>query len=452
VFSDEAVNCYGLDIVAKNLITCGKREVPLAEAEVLLYSFYWPEQLYEFVRWKRQNAQALEGKIIVAGGNAATTNPASILPFVDYVFCGDGDEWDGDLSSKHLTDGTRTATICCMDPIRPALYVETKRHRTTFVEISRGCKNKCLFCQYSWLKPYRECNIYDIAAALENRQTKAARIFSADRMQHSRFPEIRKITRHLGIQDLSADVSLKFLARNKEAIGYINKIRTGLDGLSERLRRQVSKPLNNEAIICTMAHAVKSGIKCFDWYMIYGYPDETEADVDEFCGLLEQLGPVMRDKTLAIHWNAFQPNALTPMQWCSPLWPYPQQWLTKVNTVRWADGKIMHKPLRTNDETLVRRLLATRGTRETAKLIEAYAVSAKLRSSTPAILKQYRKITGRELMGPWPVSEPMPWDGLVDYPRDKMLAVYKKRFFQHGGHEPGSKDGRERMSTKKPRP
>lgn len=262
VFSDQAINCYGLDIVAKSLMASGKHETTLDRAEVLLFSFYWPEQVFEFVRWKRQHAKEIDGKLIVAGGNAATTNPASILPFVDFVYCGDGDQWDGDLDSPYITDGTREAEICRQEPIRPSLYVERKRHETTFIEISRGCKNKCLFCQYTWLKPYRECNIYDIAAAMENRSTKSARIFSADRMQHSRFPEIRKLTQDQGIQDLSADVSLRYLSKKRDAVEYISKIRTGVDGLSERLRRLANKPLSNKDIVNTIYRLISQQVFC----------------------------------------------------------------------------------------------------------------------------------------------------------------------------------------------
>jgi hypothetical protein len=94
-FSGESENCYGLEVVKQGLDRKGISVAPLdytTETPVLV-SLYWPEQIFDFIKWRYQNR--MKHKKVIVGGNYPTTSTSAVMPFADYVYLGDGELWDG---------------------------------------------------------------------------------------------------------------------------------------------------------------------------------------------------------------------------------------------------------------------------------------------------------------------------------------------------------------------
>ena len=429
-FSGSSENCYGLEIVKTSLLKAGHNVLPFNpdSKNPVLVSLYWPEQIYDFVRFRYQSK--MRGRQIITGGNFPTTSPSAVLPFCDSVFLGDGELWDGALDDPHLINSTSPATARAeVQEIMPVPYEDLQQSRRAFIEISRGCKNKCLFCQYGWLKEYREANIVDIKEALKRVKTKSVRVFAADRFQHHDYQAIRDMMESRGKTDTGSDVSIRFLLQNPGYLKYTNKVRVGVEGLSHRLRKMIGKPYTNDDIIkfCTLVR--DAGIKSLDFYMIYGLPTETDADVDEYRELLLKLDEIMPPGyALAIHWNAFTPSAMTPLQWAAPA----QGEFNGVAALFAGTGnksiKVYHKPKFTGPWTIIKRMLAIRGSAETKKLVFSVATrEAEFKRAPDVVLREFKDATARDLLSEWPIDTPMPWDKFAVYDTATMLRLYKSR-------------------------
>lgn len=420
-------SCYGLYVTERRFKSLGKKKVDAAEAQVLAHSSYWPEQILDLIRYRATHKTSAA---ILVGGNSPTTNPSPYLAMGCYVWLGDGECYADDSASLLSPDNDLPRPIAVTPAVYPVDgYVDTQKEgkasRRSFVEISRGCKNRCSFCQYGWLKPYREAEYEHIAAVIERAETKHVRVFAADRFQHKDYMKIRTLLECQGSIDTGSDSSISFLLKHPEYLGMTRKIRTGIEGMSQRLRFSVNKKITDENILEVHELAVKQDIKCFDWYMIYGLPGETDEDAMCFIGLLKKLAPIMRGRTLAIHWNAFQPNACTPLQWASPAVRYDRRRLDTINTCR-PGYTIMHKPLYTSPPKIAARVLLARSGAEHVNMLRSIAFKPSIANNVDLIEKEYRRISGFDLFGEWPKDKPFPWDKHVQYDAGLMWRNYEK--------------------------
>lgn len=408
----------------------------------ILVSIYWPEQVYQFIKWFYE--EGVEDRGIIVGGNTATANPDVFLAFVDRVYLGDGEEWDGSWEHRFIVEKENPLPkqIARTIDLLPVLYEDVQTTRRAFCEIARGCQNKCLFCQYGWMKPYREADIADIKLIIELAKTKSIRVFSADRFQHSQYPQIRALLEKKGAADTGSDASLPWILKHPEYLAYTNKIRTGIEGMSERLRRLCGKPYTDDMILDFSVKIAEAGIKCLDWYMIYGLPTESEEDVQAFRKLLLKLDKIMpKGYTLAIHWNAFTPSAQTPFQWEKPAYRYNQEPMRRLLfSRREQDNMIfMHKPKFTSDATLLKRILAIRAFKENRELL--YTLSKHpgyFKKHSEAIFTKYKEQTGLSLSDKWTDEVEFPWDKWVVYPKEKMRKVRDGFMRQYGLSKVGS--------------
>jgi hypothetical protein len=430
-FSGKSINCYGLEVVRHTLKSKDISCVPYDKntKEPVLVSLYWPEQLYNYVRWRFRSCNI--NRDIVVGGNYPSTSPGAIVAFDTNVFMGEGEKFNGTLEGVNFAKRGEPKEKAVADTVVPLPYEDVQTTRRSFCEISRGCRNKCLFCQYGWLKPYREANLTDIIHVCKRASTKSIRVFAADRFAHSNYFTIRQELKSIGKNDTGSDVSMRFMFKNPQYLQFTNKIRVGIEGCSERLRRLVGKPFTDEKIVEFCKMIVDAGIKSLDWYMIYGLPTETKEDHVQFRELLKKLDAELpTGYVIAIHWNAFTPSAQTPFQWAAPAQVpenYPE--LAKMFNLRENHNiKIYHKPRFTGEWTLIRRMLAIRANEGLAKLIYNFAFGeAKFKKNPKTFLRLCEKEAGYDIMQEWPVDRPFPWDEYCLYRKDLMLRLWCSR-------------------------
>lgn len=429
-FSKNAIETYGLHYVLNNLKACGYNVRPYdaTTKNPVLVSLYWQEQLYPFLKWRYSSN--LKGREIIVGGNYPTSNPNIFKIFDCDVFMGDGELFKyGDPEFLAVEDGPKEKAVA--DLIKPFGYIETQKASRGLCELSRGCKNHCLFCQYSWLKPYREAGITDIKKVLsflKKEKINQIRCFAADRLQHSEYNNINKAVDDMGLTDTSCDITLLNGLRGDFDAGNVNAIQFGLEGLSERLRKIVKKPISDKDFISFCKKVAGSGRKAIQAYMIYGLPTENDADVDAFRGLIERADKELPENfVLCFHWNAFQPNALTPFQWAAPAMIPNKQlrifWREKIN----KRIKILHKPTITSEWTMVKRIIAIRADEKTKHIPFTISRIGNTRTKyTEEIKKEFLLKSGYSLCEEWPLDVPLPWDKYIKYDIEKLKKIYLK--------------------------
>jgi radical SAM superfamily enzyme YgiQ (UPF0313 family) len=370
----------------------------------------------------------MKGRRVIVGGNYATTSPSAVLPFCDAVYLGDGESWDGEWSGPHvILPGESGKRIAVEKNIMPSVFSDVQDNTRDFVEISRGCRNKCLFCQYGWLKPYREANLVDCMEVMKRCKSRTVRVFAADRFQHSCYPQLRAWLDKTGKTDSGSDMSIAFLLRNPEWLKFTNKVRVGVEGCSHFLRKLVLKPFSDEDLVRFCRVVVDAGIKCFDWYMIYGLPGEREEDAEQFLELVRKVDAALPEKyTMCLHWNAFTPNAMTPFQWAAAATTQHKTLLDGLaKPFAGQRATWMHKPLLTNRWTVIKRMACIRSSEATKALIFSMAKNeSKWKTATGAVEREFKSLTKKDLCAAWPESDPFPWDGMVEYNRQKMETLW----------------------------
>ena len=171
---------------------------------------------------------------------------------------------------------------------------------------SRGCKSKCLFCQTGWERNYTT-NPY---------QTKLQRV--ADSLSR------KKIKFSLVTNDGAQEKTIikgqsQFLSMrlsNLRKIMPITKkmtrsVRIGVEGISERLRLAVGKPIKNKDLYDTTIKLLNEGIGA-RWFFIPGLPNETKSDWDELKDLIQMIGKIKKGVVM-MNFHAFIPQPATPL-------------------------------------------------------------------------------------------------------------------------------------------
>ena len=229
----------------------------------------------EIERAYRRGLSPGADRTVVAGGMCAL-NPWAIP--ADVICFGRAEDQVADiLGGARLPNVWRRAD----DPNVEGAYRIRQAQRLLPLEVSVGCRNRCKYCQYSWIRPGRIGSNYSATGPR---------------------PASEDDWRGLTITGSGRYIS-------------------ALDGWSETTRRRVAKPITDAEIVAKIAAAqqveaeAQVGIKI---YMIIGYPWETPAslaaDIDAMRDLIASADTGRGNVALVFHCTPFIPEPMTPMQ------------------------------------------------------------------------------------------------------------------------------------------
>lgn len=260
----------------------------------------WWSFVDERTRW-----QSGHYKVIIGGAGLLHITP--FLPFGDYFMFGRGENLIAPLVRGIEQDGGyEHESIACRETFSPDRIYKMAQtdhpypHRIAlsdthnFEEGPIGCNHKCFFCGYTWHR----------------------RFVSPDKYYHMEDTLFGNIAdKERAMLDLHEDPS---------SVDFAHLRTTAIDGMSERLRRMINKPITREimlefldAMLCYegKAHQIK-------FYNIVGYPTETDEDWFEFLDTLREADEraPQRDKqwSIVLHSTPFRPMPATPMA-CEPM-------------------------------------------------------------------------------------------------------------------------------------
>ncbi len=201
---------------------------------------------------KRIRKMYPSNKIIVGG--AGSTSPYSFSMYSDAVCVGDGQKFihtmctDGidaaiSLPNSFVYGETRKVEVDQGFPWgMPPIQAEDGIYR---VWCGRGCKNRCVFCQTAWAHTYSENPnpdrlIHQIEYLLNHNHK--VNYLSNDPAQHSFYNRLPPVGH--------GSYSFRFLKKN--GLPPAREIRMGVEGVSERLRAAVGKPIPHDDLVgCT---------------------------------------------------------------------------------------------------------------------------------------------------------------------------------------------------------
>lgn len=171
------------------------------------------------------------------------------------------------------------------------------------VSLSRGCRRKCLFCQTGWEAPYR-------VAPSVARQVKVAHELTR---RGKKFAYISNDISADGVVDWSGAEfgSVSFKAMAGRIDGLPRTVRIGVEGVSERLRTAVGKPIGTTELVDFCARLSVAG-RFSRLFFIAGLPGETDDDWNELDELL--IGLARQDRGVnVLTFHAYIPHPASPL-------------------------------------------------------------------------------------------------------------------------------------------
>jgi len=400
---------------------------------------WWPF-VAERLTWPR-------GRYQVVVGGAAVLNIRPFLEYADYFVLGRGERVAPPLVAALLRGEAfeHPSVVRSRDfsPDKAYLIAQAEacyEHTTTmangkpFTEEAIGCQQRCLFCGYTWQRAH---------VGMTQRYAGAGNALYKGSDERTMFE-----------LDLDHPETWDVDYEGKKS----NKLRIiGLDGLSERLRRMVNKPITRE-----MLHKFLAGLHVIPHphrvkvYNIIGYPTETESDQMEFIDTLieaDATTPSLGDRKqwgielVSTPFRAMPatPGAYWPMSYVNyrySLGPrfksrgYYRPWEGKENVFFQGRSLWSYETFGTEHlATVVFDCLGLRGTEDHAAVARAIVLNRAFWGASGAVrlatLERYLDV--EDLFRPYRLHD-LPTRYLRTYVTPEgMLRAQDKRLRAHGG-------------------
>jgi radical SAM superfamily enzyme YgiQ (UPF0313 family) len=216
-------------------------------------------------------------------------------------------------------------------PTKPIIpYIEAI-HDRAMLEIMRGCKWGCKFCQAGWTGwPVRQKKMETLISMaddiLKNTGYEELSLVSLSSSDYNKIDELAK-TLARKYENKKINISLPSMRTNTFSIKLAKEIaRVRPSGVTlapeagtQRLRDVIGKKMSEEDIMNGVAAAFENGIESIKLYFMIGLPTETEADLIGICDLAKKILAVGRKITrrarVTVNLATFIPKPHTPLQW-----------------------------------------------------------------------------------------------------------------------------------------
>jgi len=298
-------------------------------------------------------------KFKVVAGGAGMQNPTVIRNYIDYAVFGRGENIIHPLIDCVLGGGVFThesvMNLPDIHPVKLCQSLELYPHEINlgkgrgcrcWKESFIGCPNKCLFCHYTWARKKIGGDTYYQGELTMNRSIECL------------WKDIPRINKKEG------------------------RIRSAIDGFSERLRMVYGKHISNQEIIDGINHLGSfEGITVLLVYNISNMPHETEEDREELYKTIKKATP--KNRVIVVFQSTpFRPSLLTPLQW-SPVTLYPATSDLSAEVIHDSDKlRVMHSFSNESPYSQIQTVIVSRATPETNKLFHALCFHPQLRKGT----------------------------------------------------------------------
>ncbi len=312
--------------------------------------------------------------LVIAGGSCAF-NPEPVADIFDAVAVGDGEEVIGEIVEirREMNGAPRSELLARLADV-PGVYVprlcdavflngappegpEGRRavkkrvlrdlnrvvapkrpivphvqavHDRISVEIARGCRRGCRFCQAGYIyRPVRERDPGTVERAVEARRVatgmEEVSLLSLSSGDYTDIgPLMGRLMGELAEKRVALSVpSLRVDTLTDEMIAQIKRVRkTGFtvapEAGSERLRAVINKDITEAEIEATIDRVFRAGWRLIKLYFMIGLPTETDEDVRavaDLIGKIERRVPGWVRGGVNVSVSTFIPKPHTPFQW-----------------------------------------------------------------------------------------------------------------------------------------
>jgi len=190
----------------------------------------------------------------------------------------------GDLVDDLYTgelDGEENATEIVSAPVI--------RDGKGVIELTRGCRMRCGFCEYAWGREYREKPLELVKQQIDEmvrRRCRRINFMSANFAGYSRFDELMEYAAANALQILNSDHCISSAHRLYPWLVYLPRtIKCGIESFDAAKRAAIGKPISDARLLMTITELLKVA-NHLHFYLIYGLPGD---DYDRWFAWLETL-------------------------------------------------------------------------------------------------------------------------------------------------------------------
>jgi radical SAM family uncharacterized protein len=307
-----------------------------------------------------RSAERKENEPLVMAGGPCVFNPEPVADFVDFFVIGEAEEVlveiiDALRKTLNATRLTKLQTLAALPgiyvpginksvkkryikdfsavayPLFPVVPFIEAVHDRAVLEIMRGCKWGCKFCQAGWTgRPVREKKmellIQQADALLKNTGYDELSLVSLSSSDYSRIDELAKTLAQKYERD-RINISLPSMRTNTFSIKLakeISRVRSSSVTLApeagtQRLRDVIGKNMTEEHILEGVQAAFSEGLESIKLYFMIGLPTETDEDLLAIPTLAQKIYEIGKSHTrrvrVTVNLATFVPKPHTPLQW-----------------------------------------------------------------------------------------------------------------------------------------
>jgi len=350
ITNTKSVGCYFIE-QASNAQYLPFAKLPRIRDAIILLSIHHVKDLPYM---EELPDEFLERNIIIGGGHTMN-NPWPHLKYCDAVFIGEAEteivgiiELAQAAESKQafrrlIHDHPNMATVekigtCAVhkhyveDIERNPVYLNqssAEGHADTwYIEMARGCRSKCYYCELGWTNPYREIsaeNAIDKIDSLDTSICNRVNVFGPDDASYSHYNQVHDRIIERGLQmnfgSMRFDTLKKLTLKHKKNFLF----RFGLDSFTDEGRRIVNKHITWDEVIRDTVEMAQAGFVLFKYFVIFGYPWEGMKEFEYFVSKLYELDRRLhfrvRPIILRLKFTPLIPQPLTPLEDITPNYP-----------------------------------------------------------------------------------------------------------------------------------
>jgi len=258
--------------------------------ELIGFNVFYPTALLNIVPFLRKNNLSLlkpgRGIKTIAGGPGIGHN--NILGgIIDETFLGEYDEFENikEITSKPYFKGNKAV-----------------------IELTRGCRSRCHFCEYIWSNPSnRQKPIELVKEQIDYVVSKGIRninFMSANFTGYHHVQELAPYAASKGVVIKNSDITIRDAHNIFPILKYLPKyLKMGVESFDEKTRIKIGKKFTDEHLFLTIKKLLRH---CSDlhFYLIYGLPDDDYTKWFKWLKILGDLRKTYRHKVP----NLFNPE------------------------------------------------------------------------------------------------------------------------------------------------
>ncbi len=301
-----------------------------------------------------------ENDPLILGGGPCAFNPEPIAEFFDFFVVGEAEEVILEIvetlrPSPHAPRPSKLAALAKIPgiyvpgisksvkkrfiqdlnnapyPTKPIIPFVEAIHDRAVVEIMRGCKWGCKFCQAGWTyRPVREKNMDQAIRIadeiIKNTGYEELSLISLSSSDYSKIDELAKTLAkkyenqriNLSLPSMRTNTFTVKLAKETSRVRH-SGVTLAPEAGTQRLRDVIGKDMTEEHIFEGVRAAFEEGIESIKLYFMLGLPTETEEDLLGICELAKKILAIGKGYTrrvrITVNLATFIPKPHTPFQW-----------------------------------------------------------------------------------------------------------------------------------------